>query len=849
MFFIKRRTAIQLIALLAFFSIAHADPYDVAAYLHPAPNASYASAYSPIIVRFKTALLEDPDSAKLAVYQGKSGVHGATTLCSDGRTLIFQSDKPFKPGAKIRVKIHSNQLNCAGIYRYTFKVATFESQEQKIVLDNTETPRLPLPKKVKNQRGPRIMSNGVSVPSDFPYINISTLKSTADGYLFLNNKRLENPYTLILNNDGTPVWYRRSADGDRQRDLKVQKNGMITMLTQKGGQRFLGYDPNFEFIDEFRATAGYYTDEHELQVLENGNYLLLGARRVKVDMSHYVDGGQPDAEVLETCIQEYTPEHELLFLWPGLQHLSDALPYMQIDDPAAASFRFPHMNAIDIDTDGHILLSSRMISEVTKIHRQTGEIIWRLGGPFNQFTFINDSIDGFRNQHDIRSLGNNLYSVFDNGNSHDPPRSRGAIYRLDTENMTATLVWEHWQPEGTPFSTYMGSHQQLPNGNSLINWAVTGRPKATEITADGDIVYEMDFQESYHTYRTLRFPWNGTVKAPNLHVEIYNNCLTLLFNKFGDDDVAYYNIYGGTRIHPATVMDTSRATMKCIDGLESGKKYFFRVTAVSNSGQESDFSVEKSLFVNIKKPGENLISNGSFSKSVLNWKLDTKNPASADLYADDKIGHISIENGGENAEHVLLKQSHIYLCTGAKYVLQFDAWAKHDRIINVMLGQVENPDVDYSKIGSIVLSRRMKHYQYEFVMTSSSDYDAELCFFVGGIESDVFLDNISLVQKADVSVDQPQIETMQPYDFALYDAFPNPFNAQTKISYSLPRKDFVILQIYNVLGEEIETLVNQSQEVGEYTVTFDASEYGSGVFLYQLSTSQGVLTKRMLFLK
>jgi hypothetical protein len=719
----------------------------------------------------------------------------------------------------------------------------------KTELDKTEMQRRSWEKRAKNHKGPRIMSNGVSVPSDFPHISISTLKNTADGYLFLNNKRLENPYTLILNNDGSPVWYRRSAEGDRQRDLKVQKNGLITMLTQKGGQRFLAYDANFELVDEFRATAGYYTDEHELLVLENGNYLLLGARRVKVDMSQIVEGGQAEAEVLETCIQEYTPEHKLIFLWPGLEHLSDALPQMQIDDPTAASFRFPHMNAIDIDTDGHILLSSRMISEVTKIHRQTGEIIWRLGGPFNQFTFINDSQFGFRNQHDIRSLGNNLYSVFDNGNSHDPPRSRGVIYRLDTENMTATLVWEHWQPEGTPLSTYMGSHQQLPNGNSLINWAVTGRPKATEVTPDGEIVYEMDFQESYHAYRTFRFPWNGSVKAPNLHLEIYDNCLTLLFNKFGDDDVAYYKIYGGTRVHPTTVLDTSRATMKCIDGLESGKKYFFRVTAVSKGGQESDFSAEKSLFVNIKKPGENLISNGSFSNSALNWNLETKNPASADFFADDQIGYISIKNGGESTANVLLKQSHIYLCTDAKYVLEFDAWAKQDRIIDVMLRQANNPEGDYSQIGAIALSRRVNHYQYKFVMNSYSDYDAELCFFVGGVESDVFLDNISLVQKVGVSVDQPLTETIAPFDVALYPAFPNPFNAMTTIRYSLSHKDDVDLRIYNIRGQEIERLVYEPQEAGEYKVTFDASAYGSGVYLYQLKTRTGILTKRMLLLK
>ena len=87
-----------------------------------------------------------------------------------------------------------------------------------------------------------------------------------------------------------------------------------------------------------------------------------------------------------------------------------------------------------------------MLSEVTKINRQTGDIIWRLSGAHNEFTFINDLLDGFRNQHDIRSLGDSLYSVFDNGNNHDPSRSHGVIYKLDTNAKTSTLVWEYRNP-------------------------------------------------------------------------------------------------------------------------------------------------------------------------------------------------------------------------------------------------------------------------------------------------------------------------------------------------------------------------------------------------------------------
>ena len=63
------------------------------------------------------------------------------------------------------------------------------------------------------------------------------------------------------------------------------------------------------------------------------------------------------------------------------------------------------MNAIDIDNDGHIIVSSCYLDEVTKINRQTKEIIWRLGGAHSDFIFENDEFNGFSGQHSVRVVG------------------------------------------------------------------------------------------------------------------------------------------------------------------------------------------------------------------------------------------------------------------------------------------------------------------------------------------------------------------------------------------------------------------------------------------------------------
>ena len=173
------------------------------------------------------------------------------------------------------------------------------------------------------------------------------------------------------------------------------------------------------------------------------------------------------------------------------------------------------MNAIDIDTDGHILLSSRNTSEVTKINRDTGEIIWRLGGAHNQFTYINDPLNGARNQHAIRVVTTNDYTMFDNGNLHSPSMSRAVEYRLDPTNMTATLVWQYPNPPtASIYSYYMGNAQRLANGNTLIDWAVGNLPKLTEVRPDGSKAYEMNWADGWEAYRTWRCSWQGSAVQP-----------------------------------------------------------------------------------------------------------------------------------------------------------------------------------------------------------------------------------------------------------------------------------------------------------------------------------------------
>jgi len=94
-----------------------------------------------------------------------------------------------------------------------------------------------------------------------------------------------------------------------------------------------------------------------------------------------------------------------------------------------------------------------------------------------------------------------------------------------------------------------------------------------------------------------------------------------------------------------------------------------------------------------------------------------------------------------------------------------------------------------------------------------------------------------------------QISSEIPERFSLYQNYPNPFNPSTNIRYTLPKNSFVSLKVYDVLGKEIATLVNESLSPGTYEATFDAAKYSSGIYFYKLTTNDFSDVKKMVLIK
>lgn len=99
------------------------------------------------------------------------------------------------------------------------------------------------------------------------------------------------------------------------------------------------------------------------------------------------------------------------------------------------------------------------------------------------------------------------------------------------------------------------------------------------------------------------------------------------------------------------------------------------------------------------------------------------------------------------------------------------------------------------------------------------------------------------------AVDVELEDTPIPIKYSLSQNYPNPFNPSTRIAYQISKISFVTLKVYDVLGNEIVTLVNEEKQTGKYKVEFDASSIPSGIYFYQLKAGSFVETKKMVLLK
>ena len=92
-------------------------------------------------------------------------------------------------------------------------------------------------------------------------------------------------------------------------------------------------------------------------------------------------------------------------------------------------------------------------------------------------------------------------------------------------------------------------------------------------------------------------------------------------------------------------------------------------------------------------------------------------------------------------------------------------------------------------------------------------------------------------------------ETVIPKEFSLAQNFPNPFNPTTSIEYSVPGNEYVSLKVFDILGNEVATLVNEQKAPGVYKIDFNASSLSSGIYFYKMQSGKFLKIKKLMLVK
>ena len=362
--------------------------------------------------------------------------------------------------------------------------------------------------------------NGVTVPADFPEITTEQTGETAPGLIFYATHDIKRRYFIVTNNEGDIYYYLKSEEGMDFGNPTVQPNNMLTLF-EYGTGRYYVFDSTFTIVDTIRDDI----NSHDLVLLENGHRLSFraGGRIFEYDKN--------DSIILE-CIS-----YDTLF-----------------------DLKRPHINSIDVDYDGHLIVSNRDLNEVVKINRETGEIIWHLGGKRESFTYINEELR-LSWQHDARPIKGfpNHYLIYDNAVNRLDSLGYGTRvveYKIDPINMTAEKVWEF--SDSAYNSGVMGCSQRFENGNTFIDY-IYPNTSAFEVNPVGEVIFRMNTNTTPH-YRCRRYNWYGKMEHPLLNLINMQGAVHLIFHQFGDTTVNYYKIYYGLDKNNLQVADSTKDT-------------------------------------------------------------------------------------------------------------------------------------------------------------------------------------------------------------------------------------------------------------------------------------------------
>jgi Arylsulfotransferase (ASST) len=450
------------------------------------------------------------DLRAIVVSGSRSGRHRGRLLAySRGDGGSFLPARPFAEGERVSVRAQLTLNGSARRLSYSFAIAR---------ADRVST----APHAVHG--GPAIVQRFRSRPDLRPPTVTVTQQSpgVASGDVFLAPYEGPEPAgPMILEPNGGLVWFKPLPAHTIAADLQVQRyegkpvltwwQGVITVNSYGVGEGVIA-DGGYREIARVRAGNGLHADLHELQLTPQGTALITVYHPILCDLA--AAGGRAHGGVIDGALQEIDVRTGLvMYEWTSLDHVAfgeSFAPVLPVDTLPATPLDYFHINSVNLDRDGSLLVSSRNTWTVYRLDQHSGRITWRLGGKRSSFKMGSGTQTAW--QHDARELPDGAISIFDNGASPAVhPQARGIVVNLDSARHTATLAL---QVTHTPplISESQGDLQALPNGDWFIGWG--GERYFSEFDPSGRLLFDAHLPPHEQSYRALRFEWTGTPAQP-----------------------------------------------------------------------------------------------------------------------------------------------------------------------------------------------------------------------------------------------------------------------------------------------------------------------------------------------
>ena len=451
----------------------------------------------------------------------------------------------------------------------------------------------------------------------------------------------------------------------------------------------------------------------------------------------------------------------------------------------------------------------------------------------------------------------NAKNFMDNAGVHKKPVMIGETTPRSVGVLNSQQSWNQWF---APFFTFIHTYPEVKafcyinyNWSQYPQWSTWGDARLEQNTVvGGKFANEMDSLQYLHasTEQAFRETFGSSDHtAPDMpgivSVTQFAYPLQLNWNVVSDPSgISHYMVYKN-----GVLLDYTLTLPYYDQNITAGEAITYAVSVMDRAGNESPKTPDLKVTVPLTL---SKALNGEFDSGTQNWQFSTYDSGAAAIM---KIDSSSVISGVKSCAVTLSKVTgtdwHVQLWQwlpihqGRNYTITFKAKSSATRTITLAVQQGATPyAVYFSKTHT--LSTAVQTFTDQVSINTSDQ--AKLEFMLGNSTPSVWIDAITIVESYAPPVGVSEMR-QSPASFYLQQNYPNPFQSTTTIKYRVAEPGFVSLKIFDAMGSEVASLVNEKKPVGDYSIEWNALRLGSGIYFCRMQVAIFTDTKKLVLQK